>query len=740
MDEEQAAVHGSQASGAAAMAMRHDLPMPSGTAVHDAPATDDFPRQQAATHRFRLGLPRAFRIAPDGSRVVFIRSASGREAIGSLWCLTADGERLVVDGRDVTGSGVTGSGDLPAAEQVRRERLRETTSGITTHSTDDAVTTTAFVVDGVPYVVDLVADGAVARELPHPGPVVDPRLSPDGRHVTYTCDSSLYLVRIGDPEPRLLAAPATEHECWGLADFIAAEELDRTRGCWWLADSSGVLAELVDESPVPVHWIADPAHPQREPRAHRYPAAGAANPVARLFFIDVDGARTEIPWDRAAYPYLATVAPAQGNTAIVSVLSRDQTRMLIIDVAGGIGSSQRERVCEPWLTIQGGVPCRAPGGRLLEIVAFDDAFALVADGTRLTPDGVNVDAVVDATPDRVLVSAGTDPRESHLAWVSWSGALEWVTSGHSVNAAVAGAGGMVLMQADANSATAYEARTTMFTAPVTSCAEQPCVDVRLRFLTVGDRALQAAVLLPHDHRPGTRLPVVMAPYGGPHHARVRYAKGSFAADQWLADQGFAVVVIDGAGTPGRGPEWEFEIDHDLASVILQDQVDGLQAVARALPDLDLDRVGITGWSFGGYLAALAVLDRPDVFHVGVAGAPVTDWALYDTAYTERYLGTPQDAAEAYRATSLVERADRLTRPLLIIHGLADDNVLAAHSLRLSTALLGAGRPHGFLPLSGVTHMTPQQSVAENLLRFEAEFLRDALGVAPSDPHAGSQPD
>ncbi|MCX8528232.1 MAG: S9 family peptidase, partial [Candidatus Nanopelagicales bacterium] len=237
---------------------------------------------------------------------------------------------------------------------------------------------------------------------------------------------------------------------------------------------------------------------------------------------------------------------------------------------------------------------------------------------------------------------------------------------------------------------------------------------------------QAALLLPTDHVAGTRLPVIMAPYGGPHAARVRYALGAFSADQWLADQGYAVVIVDGAGTPGRGPSWEFEIEHDLAGVILQDQIDGLHALAARNPDLDLTRVGITGWSFGGYLAALAVLDRPDVFHAGVAGAPVTDWALYDTAYSERYLGTPQDNPEAYRATSLIERAESLTRPLLIIHGLADDNVLASHSLRLSTALLGAGREHGFLPLSGVTHMTPQLSVAENLLRMEVAFLRDAL--------------
>jgi dipeptidyl-peptidase-4 len=149
-------------------------------------------------------------------------------------------------------------------------------------------------------------------------------------------------------------------------------------------------------------------------------------------------------------------------------------------------------------------------------------------------------------------------------------------------------------------------------------------------------------------------------------------------------------------------------------------------VAEQYPDLDLGRVGIRGWSFGGYLAALAVLRRPDVFHAAVAGAPVTDWALYDTHYTERYLGHPDREPAAYARSSLLEDAAKLTRPLLIVHGLADDNVVAAHTLRLSSALLAAGRPHSVLPLSGVTHMTPQEVVAENLLLLQVDFLRRAL--------------
>ena len=218
----------------------------------------------------------------------------------------------------------------------------------------------------------------------------------------------------------------------------------------------------------------------------------------------------------------------------------------------------------------------------------------------------------------------------------------------------------------------------------------------------------------------------MSPYGGPHAQRVVRSASAYATDQWIADQGFAVVIIDGRGTPGRGPAWERAVHGDLAEPILADQVEGLQALGALHPDLDLGRVGIRGWSFGGYLAALAVLDRPDVFHAAVAGAPVTDWALYDTAYTERYLGHPETSPEAYERSSLLSRADRLARPLLLIHGLADDNVLAAHTLQLSSALLAAGRSHSVVPLSGVTHMTPQEIVAENLLRLETDFFRRHL--------------
>jgi dipeptidyl-peptidase-4 len=260
---------------------------------------------------------------------------------------------------------------------------------------------------------------------------------------------------------------------------------------------------------------------------------------------------------------------------------------------------------------------------------------------------------------------------------------------------------------------------------IASHAETPLVQPNVRISTVGPRNIPVAILTPRDNL-STSLPVLFDPYGGPHAQRVVASNAAYLSAQWFADQGFVVVIADNVGTPGKGSEWERGVLNDLAQPVLDDQVEVLTALSTLEPRADTTRVGIRGWSFGGYLAALAVLRRSDLFHAAIAGAPVTDWRLYDTHYTERYLGHPTTNQSAYDATSLLLNVSELRSPLLLIHGLADDNVVAAHTLQLSSALLEAGKPHEVLPLSGVTHMTPQEVVAENLLLHQLEFLRRHL--------------
>ncbi len=692
---------------------------------------ETFPRQRARTRGFRLGAPRAFRIAQltDGSaRVVFVRSADGTTASGDLW--VADQRDAWRERRVVHAAALEASGELPAAERARRERLREVTSGITAYSVDAHGGTAAFAVDGVPYRVDL--DSGVVVELAHPGPVVDPQVSPDGNFVAFVSSGSVHIVSADDDVATDVTPQATETITWGLADFIAAEELERHRGMWWLADSRRLLIERVDESEVEVRWIGDPAQPQNEPVAHRYPAAGTNNARVSVHLVDVvSGNRTALPWDHADFPYLAGVHIPQASdlppTAIISVLSRDQQRQRVLQLNGESWVTRADRQQSPWVAVMGGVPTIDATGALIDVIDNNGVFSVSRDGRPFSPEDMNVDSVLDITDVGVVAIVAVEPTTRVLAAVSFDGTTEILTDHNQwISAVVKGDIRVEVSAQVTEPATAVHIVDGSVRKPITSLAERPIIEPAVQITRLGERELATALILPEQHEPGMSWPVIASPYGGPHAQRVIRAGGAYLTEQWLADQGFAVVVIDGRGTPGRGPGWEYAVHLDLAGPALQDQVDGLHALAATNDALDLTRVGIRGWSFGGYLAALAVMDRPDVFHAAVAGAPVTDWRLYDTAYTERYLGNPNDDDSPYERTTLLTRAADLTRPLLLIHGLADDNVLAAHTLQLSSALLAAGRQHNVLPLSGVTHMTPQETVAENLLLTEVEFFRTHL--------------
>ncbi|MBL3804592.1 prolyl oligopeptidase family serine peptidase [Streptomyces diastaticus] len=705
-----------------------------------------FPRQHARTQRFTLGAPRAFTVAPDGSRVAFLRSASGTERAQGLWVLDLDAdahERPVADPAAL----LAGAGEqLSAAERARRERSREGGAGIVGYAVDEAVETAAFTLSGRLYVADLRAEGtapAPVRQLDVPGPVIDPRPSPDGRYVAYTVRGALRVVAADGSGDRPVAEPESESVTYGLAEFAAAEEMDRSRGFWWAPDSSALLVERADDAPVARWWIADPARPAAEPARVAYPAAGTPNAEVRLFAYPLDGtARTEIGWDRTRHPYLARVLwDATGPLLLVQ--ARDQREQLYLAADPATGATRMIHADEDpsWLDLHAGAPARTPDGRLVRIADEGGARVLAVGDRPLTGDAFHVRGLLDVGADDLLVSVSAGPGaeepetgEVHVLRVNELG-TERVSTGPGVHGAVRGGPVTVLVSSvlDRPGQRARVLRGGEEVAVIASHAESPVIAPRPTLTLAGESRIPAAVLLPSGHRAGDGpLPVLLDPYGGPHGQRVFAAHNAHLTSQWFADQGFAVVVADGRGSPGRSPAWEKAIRHEFTAT-LDDQVEAVHALAEEFP-LDLTRVGIRGWSYGGYLAALAVLRRPDVFHAGVAGAPVTDWRLYDTHYTERYLGDPAEAGgEVYARNSLVtdeglSGAAGPHRPLMIVHGLADDNVVAAHTLRLSSALLAAGRPHEVLPLSGVTHMTPQEQVAENLLLLQVDFLKRSLGI------------
>lgn len=679
-----------------------------------------FPRQHARTQRFTLGAPRTFTVAPDGARVYFLRTATATSRANGLWAFdtATRSETLLVDPNTL----LTDPEDLSPEERARRERTREQAAGIVGYATDGAVRQAVFALSGRLFVVGL-ATGEV-RELPVPGAAIDPRLDPTGRKVGYVADGALHVVELESGADRVVAAPDGPDVTWGLAEFIAAEEMGRFRGYWFSPDGDRVLAARVDNAPVPRWHIADPANPDKPAAEIAYPAAGEANAVVGVSVFGTG--RVDVTWDRDAFPYLAAVSWTSHGKPLLQVQSRDQrrVRVLAVDVETGAVDVVADDADPRWLEIVPGAPRWTPGGELLRVLPIGDANRLVVGDSPWTPDGFQVRSVLDVAEDGVLVTASTDdPTQTHVFLVT-AGDCTRLSTEDGVHSA-ARAGGVLLLVS--STMDRFGPKVTVSTGgEIGTFAETPVLTPEVRLLTVGERELRAALLFPRDHVPGVKLPVLLDPYGGPHSQRVVSARNAYLTSQWLADQGFAVLVADGRGTPGRGPVWEREIAFDFADATLQDQVDALHAVAAVEPDLDLTRVGIRGWSYGGYLAALAVLRRPDVFHAGIAGAPVTDWRLYDTHYTERYLGHPADEPEVYDANSLIADAPKLERPLMIVHGLADDNVVAAHTLRLSSALLAAGRPHTVLPLSGVTHMTPQEQVAENLLLLQVDFLHRSL--------------
>lgn len=702
----------------------------------------DFPLQYATTRRFTLGTPRNLTIDPTGRRVTFLRAKESTDPVLCLWQLDDGIERLVVDP-----STLADLDDLPPAERARRERARESASGIVSYVVDASATRAAFALGGTLFVCELATGQTTALET---GPAVfDPRFDPTGRSLSFVSGDSLRLI---DLKPDVLEQSATEQvlatdddplSAWGRAEFIAAEEMGRSRGHWWSPDGEHLLVTRVDNSAVDQWWIGDPANPAQTPQQVRYPAAGTNNAVVELWLTDRTGLVRQIDWsDAGAFEYLADVVWSDGRPPLLVRQTRDQRTVAMVTIdplAEDALEVQRVLTDDVWVELVPGSPSWTDEGLLT--VEDDPAVAgsashrrLCLNGHPLSPDGLEVRSIVGEIDGQVVVTASTEPTEQHLVLVDKvSGATQQLTTVPGVHGGIVG-GHTIVMSSSSPDRPGSRIQVGIDGPTIEDLGATPLLSAEPHFFGEADQ-LRSALFLPSDppDDQDAPLPVLLDPYGGPHAQRVLKTHNAHLVSQWFANQGFAVVVTDGRGTPGRGPAFERAVWGDLAQPVLDDQIEALDRLSAETGRLDLDRVAIRGWSFGGYLAALAALRRPDRIHAAIAGAPVTSWRLYDTHYTERYLGHPDHHPEHYDKTDLILEAAELTRPLLLIHGLADDNVVAAHTLQFSTALLGAGRPHAVLPLSGVTHMTPQQSIAQNLLLVQLSFLRSSLGIESTTP-------
>ncbi|GAA1590572.1 hypothetical protein GCM10009789_50380 [Kribbella sancticallisti] len=511
--------------------------------------THGFPAQSARTRRFTLGLPRAFTLSPSGERVLFLRSRGPEDLTSCLWMLDDDREHLLVAPENLGADG-----PIPEAEKIRRERARETSAGVVAYSADAAVRRVSFAQNGNLWVLDLEGApsaagapqgtdpsglGLRARPVPTAGAVVDPRLDPTGSRIAYVSDGVLRMVELADGNDRVLAADDDPEVSWGLAEHVASESMGRHRGHWWSPDGTRLLATRVDLTPVQRWWIADPANPARPPREIPYPAAGTANALVSLHAFDLTGESVELSWDSTAYEYLVSVG-WDAHGPLLSVQSRDQRTLHVLSADPDTGRTQllHEQQDPAWVQLISGTPARTASGRLVHTEDAGATRKLTIDGEPVTPEGLQVKQVLQVTGESVLFLATDEPTECHL-WLFDETGLRRLSEGPGSHDGLRVDGALLLSSNTESGRSFVVRRDGRPDQAITSLVAKPAVTPRITWFRAGDRELRTALLLPSWHQPGERkLPVLMAPYGGPAMALVmRVTGGWFATAQWYAEAG-----------------------------------------------------------------------------------------------------------------------------------------------------------------------------------------------------------
>ena len=695
------------------------------------------------TRHYTLGRPVKPRFLPDGSQLLFLRSGA-RSSVLSLYSFdvaTGQTRELLSPAAVLQG----GEEQLGPEERARRERMRVTLSGFTSFDIARDGKAILVTLSGKVYVVPLATGKAIEVAGPDAQghPPFDARLSPDGKLVAFVRGNELWVAPAGGGPAHPVAKAQGEGTTVAQAEFVAQEEMDRFRGYWWSPDSSELAYEVADATHVEKLFVGDPSDPTADAGPAPYPRPGHPNVDASLLVVGVKGGKaTPVPWERQRYPYLAEVVWEEGGPLTVEVMTRDQKDLLLLAADPRTGKT-RELLREHddvWLNLPRFAWLR-DGSGLLWTTERNGAWQLelrAPDGKlehALTPPEIGFRRFdhVDETRKMVIFTAAPEPVDSRLWSVPLAGgdpqpltaANENVTADYADRSEA-----YVLLRTAVDRLYDPEVHRAdgSVAGTLASVAEKVPAPPRVEIQKIGPApGYWTSIVRPRDFDPKKKYPVIVHVYGGPHVTVVHRSLLAYVESQFLADHGFIVVSVDNRGTPGRGRAWERELFGKLGEVPLDGQVTGLRALAAKEPAMDLGRVGIFGHSFGGFMSALAVEKRPDVYRAGVASAPVSDWLEYDTFYTERYLGVPDlKAPELYDKNGLLAYAKDLKRPLLIIHGTADDNVHFVHALKLVDALFRGGRPYEFLTLAHTTHLPHDPALMLRYYQRIVGFLRRNL--------------
>lgn len=704
----------------------------------------------------RLGYhaPVQVRWSPDGRVVTYLYSPD-RSLRLELWAFDPD------TGREwpVAGPQAEETAPLTREEELRRERQRQFATGVASYAWSEAGNTLLIRAGGSVF----VQDGLEGQPRAVGGTeCLDPQLNRDGTRLAFVRDGELHVLDLmGDGSPRRLTFDASPPDEYGdravtngLAEFVAQEEMHRHSGFWWSPDGTRLAFEQVDNRPVPPFLIAHPGTEDVQVEAHRYPFAGKDNVRWRLGVVPVAGGAVRWLLEGGSESYLARVHWTPDGRILAQVQSRDQRRVEVrrLDPDTGQDELLWVEATEPWVNLHDDLrfvrresappeeyailwSSERTGRRALYLYSRDGALLrALTDGT------VCVDEVraVDAEGGWVYFEGWDEsPLERHLFRVPLAGgAIERLTATPGTHRCVLSPD----CRRYVDVASAVDAPTTATVREVggrelgrLQAAVPPDprqVELGLtppRFIQVrtdDGETLYGAVYRPREVPPGTKVPIVVDVYGGPHVQQVANHWGMTAdlRNQYLAQQGYVVLVLDNRGSARRGLAFEAPIHGNLGDLEVRDQVAGVRALAELVPEADLERVGVYGWSYGGYLALMCLAQAPEVFKAAVAGAPVTSWDGYDTHYTERYMGTPQDNPDGYRRSAVMTHVERIRGRLLLIHGMIDENVHFRHSGRLVNALIRAGVPFETLFFPEERHAPRREEDRVYLERLIADFF------------------
>lgn len=690
-------------------------------------------------------IPGSFRFTHDGRHLYFL-AVEGAGGARSLF------REEVASGRRETVARPPQAEDeaaLPAEEVLRRERQRIQDRGITLYHLAAAADVAVFDWRGDVY---LARPGQEpARLTATSSAEIDPQLSPDGTRVAFARDGELHVLDLATRAETRLTQGARDGLFHARAEYIAQEEMDRASGFWWSPDGAYLALTEVDETGVPVYPIVHQGKPAPEVESPRYPFAGGPNARVRLGVVPAGGGGTAWidPGGRDDDAYLARVRWDARGALLLQVQSRDQRslRLLRADPKTGTARELLEDRSDAWINLHDDLrpledgrflwSSESGGFRHIELRAAGGALV-----RRLTSGGWAVDQVegVDEAGGMVYFTAAKDgPLQRHLYRVRLAGgAIERITPEPGWHTVTLSRDARLFVDVHESAAAPprvllKDARGGVIRVLDANPDPEPA-DLALRppeFVTLeaaDGSVLHGALYRPPRLVPGRRYPAIVRVYGGPTAQTVKDA-WELTCDlraQFLARRGYVVLRLDNRGTPRRGKAFETALARRLGSVEVEDQIAGARYLAR-LPYVDPKRLGIYGWSYGGYMAARCLLRAPDLFKAAVAGAPVTDWDGYDTHYTERYMGTPQENREGYRASSLLPLAPALRGRLLIVHGLIDENVHFRHTSRLMNALNSARKRYDLLLFPDERHLPrgedDRRYLEERLVGFFDEALK-----------------